>query len=725
MARISRVKDKFYDLGTPNKSFLQLAKDLKVIGIKNFYFMLEVKDVSIVNIDPFATDKDGHTTLTRDQISRIMTECTRNPWYYLREIVKLPDQGGSPVNYIANRGNIAQAYCVLKNKDSWLCLPRQIGGKTWSALALQTWMYQFGTTNSQFVFVNKSGPDSKENLSRFKTIISLLPEYLRFESILDTETGKREKSKDNATRIENAITHNAIMTTSQATSYEKALSLARGLNVPIIHFDESEFTPHIRTIVINSISAYEKAHANAIRNKAATARIFTSTPGDLDTGPGKESEQLLDKCVKWTEKIYDMTDDQIDEYINSQGKDSIGVLYIEYSYKQIGYSLEWFEYISAKTGDSLTVRREILLQRLHGSSLSPFDQEILQLIVESEHKPIDEFWIMEFYRFDVYSKIDERKHYLVGVDCSTGTDGDNNAITILDPYTLEPVAEFECSYIGETKYERLLIRLIQDIIPRAVLCIERNSVGDAIIDHLLHSPIAGSLYFDKNRDLVETNMNKLESVESMLKREGKMKSYYGVWTGKDSREDMMAILARHVSEYREKFITHNIIRDLTRLIRTSSGRIEAASGFHDDSVMSYLIALYVRYHGNNLATFGIEVGATDEELNNKGIKTAEEIDPTLVNPKLIEEAKDIEIKNKVVDNYEEMLRRIMEKSQKETYKLHNSGMVENTVFDTSPDGAMDSYDDGVSLPMSIFDELNGNGIPDVFNNNQNNNGFPW
>ena len=71
-SRIAKMGDKYYDLGTGNKTFLQVAKDLKTLGIEKFYFMLEICDYSLINVDPFACDKDGNTTLSRDQISRIM-----------------------------------------------------------------------------------------------------------------------------------------------------------------------------------------------------------------------------------------------------------------------------------------------------------------------------------------------------------------------------------------------------------------------------------------------------------------------------------------------------------------------------------------------------------------------------------------------------------------------------------------------------------------------------
>ena len=123
--RIIRHNNKFYDFGTANKSFLAVAKDLKLLGIKNWYFMLEIYDPSLTQIDPYLCDDNGKTLLSKDQVMRVMTELYRNPWYYLREIARIPDPGGTSVMYKANRGNIAQAWCMTKGIDSWLCLSRR------------------------------------------------------------------------------------------------------------------------------------------------------------------------------------------------------------------------------------------------------------------------------------------------------------------------------------------------------------------------------------------------------------------------------------------------------------------------------------------------------------------------------------------------------------------------------------------------------------------------
>ncbi len=342
---------------------------------------------------------------------------------------------------------------------------------------------------------------------------------------------------------------------------------------------------------------------------------------------------------------------------------------------------------------------------MHGSSLSPFPQEDVEYIVETERKPIDELWLLEYFKFDIYQPLNRNTPYIIGVDCSTGTDGDNNAITILDPYTVEPVAEFECSYIGEKKYEQLLTELVLKHLPKSVLCIERNSVGDAIIDHLLDSPIRNNLYFDKERDLQEEKMRQNQTIESMLKKQAQMKTYYGVWTGKDSREDMMSILARHVNEFKEKFITHNIIRDLSRLIRKPNGRVESGPGFHDDSIMSYLIALYVYYHGNNLISFGVVKGMKSTDPQNKGMKRSEEIDPTLVNPELIKEVQKQEDYDRQA-SFEEIMRNAIKESQQHSHTLYEAGISKSDVFENTPDAIIEADTDG-GIDLDFFNKLNG------------------
>jgi hypothetical protein len=259
---------------TKNKTFLQVAKDLRTAGVKNWYFMLEIKDPTLITVDPYAEDEDGHTTLTKDQIDRVTIEIINNPWYYLREIAHIA-AASSPrgIPYMANKGNIAQAWCFIHGIDSWLCLTRQ-KGKTKSALAIQNWGFSWGTVSSTFIMVNKDGENVKANLADFKNQIEYLPEYLKYSMIVN-EDGKVEKGRDSATTYSHAVTKNQIKVKGKATSYSAALSLARGLSAPIIHFDEVEFCPYIDVIVENSASTFGQSAMVSEANGALYGRIFT------------------------------------------------------------------------------------------------------------------------------------------------------------------------------------------------------------------------------------------------------------------------------------------------------------------------------------------------------------------------------------------------------------------------------------------------------------------
>jgi hypothetical protein len=671
--------------------------------------MLEIYDYNIVNIDPYAEN------LTKDQISRIMTECTRNPWYYLREVCRIPDQGGVGIPFKANRGNIAQTWLTLHGIDSWLCLPRQ-QGKTISFLCLLAWAYSFGTNNSTFIFVNKDSNNAKENLQRLKDIIDCLPVYLRFDQILEEdENGKIKlvKAARNATSMKHPITKNRIIIKPKATSYESALSLARGLTSPILHFDEPEFTPYIKTIIENSVSTFETASRNAKKNGAIYCRAFSCTPGDLDTSMGQEAQEVLSHTTKWSEHMYDMrydsTNDDNNEllqYVKNNGGN--GIVYIEYSYKQLGLTDEWLRNMYNKIQNPIVVKREILLQRIRGSSDSPFDQEDIEYLASMIQPVIDEMYILEHFRFDIYKKLERLTPYLVSIDCSTGTNGDSNAITIINPYTVRPDAEFKCPYIGETQFEKLIIELVQQHLPRACIIIERNSVGDGIIDHLLNSPIRSNLYFDKNKDLVEENLADASNNVSMLKRQGEQKKYYGVYTNNQSREDMFAILFRRMAEFKDDFVTKNITDDIAHLVRFKSGKIAAAEGQHDDSIMSYLIGMYVWYHGNNLTAFGIVKGSREIENQNQGLKrTVEDIENMDILPAdTIATMKKQEQVRKEND-YEKIMREALIKAQRQSLELHKKGLVENPTLDRSQEVQLEEIYGNNNIDMSFFDEMNG------------------
>lgn len=261
-------------------------------------------------------------------------------------------------------------------------------------------------------------------------------------------------------------------------------------------------------------------------------------------------------------------------------------------------------------------------QMLHGSSESPYDAEDLEIINENKGRIVEELFINRVFKLDVYSPLDRTKCYFIGVDVANGYGSDNTAVTVFDPYELKPVAEFKSPNIGVKNLIEFLYVLVRKHLPRSILIVERNANGEAVLDHLRATDISMNLYWDNSKDFLAPSVDG-RSQESIIEREAKQRKLYGVWTGSSTRPQMFALLEGHIKDYKKNFVCANIINDILKLVRKNT-KIEAGPGAHDDSVMSYLMCLYVYYYGNNLARYGYVRGALPaEEERNKGLTYAD------------------------------------------------------------------------------------------------------
>ena len=232
-----------YDTETKNLSFLQTSNDLRRLGIKNNKFFLKLYDKSLQGVDPYAS------YISEEMVYRIITECIRNIWYFLREICRIPDNGGGGRPYELNRANLAITWCYANNIDHWVDIPRQIG-KTQSIIANLNHAFLFGTSGSHMALFNKDKEASRDNLERLKDQRSLLPSYLQLKNVevLDN-SGNKDREIDNVYQVYNPLTKNKITVKASARSQEHARKLGRGNTLPITYFDEAEFMDWVSEIV--------------------------------------------------------------------------------------------------------------------------------------------------------------------------------------------------------------------------------------------------------------------------------------------------------------------------------------------------------------------------------------------------------------------------------------------------------------------------------------------
>jgi hypothetical protein len=104
--------------------------------------------------------------------------------------------------------------------------PRQ-NFKTVSALARYLWVFNFGTSNSEIMFINKKHDDSKMNLARFKELRASLPSYLVMDDSFGMD-GKKLKASDTVETLQHPRNKNKIKTLPAARNKVAANSLGRG-----------------------------------------------------------------------------------------------------------------------------------------------------------------------------------------------------------------------------------------------------------------------------------------------------------------------------------------------------------------------------------------------------------------------------------------------------------------------------------------------------------------
>ena len=458
---------------TTNQSFIDMHHYLKSQGIQNNDFFLCLFDAGLAGVDP----RDPN--LSQSMKARIMNECRRNYWYFLREVVRIPDQGGtvgSGKRYKLHRGNLAMNFLFVLNFNQFVEMPRQ-HGKTTAALCRYLWVYNFGTSNSEIMFMHKDHSGSKKNLKDLKAIRDALPSYLQMSSSIDAE-GKKLKVPNTIVMIQHPYNNNKITTFPSARTKDAANNLGRGSTMPLQYYDEFAFMPYNREVYLAAAPAFSTASQNAKNNKAPYGMLLTTTPGDLLTDSGIYAYDIRNKATPWHEHYYDLTYEQLEDLKNSNTNNSFFL--VSYKYQQLGSGQDYFKRMVLEMNkDWAAIRREVMLEWAETATGCPFSQEDLDIIKTHLKEPIRTIFFGRFqqYQFNIYEDIDTNYPPIIGVDVSGASWKDSSAITVIDSKTTKVGATLNCNYIPSDDLAQVLYDLITKYLPNGVINIERNGVA--------------------------------------------------------------------------------------------------------------------------------------------------------------------------------------------------------------------------------------------------------
>ena len=209
------------------------------------------------------------------------------------------------------------------------------------------------------------------------------------------------------------------------------------------------------------------------------------------------------------------------------------------------------------------------------------------------------------------------KNYVVSADVSRGDGTDYSAFHIIDVETLEQVAEYK-GKISTQDFGNMLVNVASEY-NNALLVVENNNIGWAAIQQVIDREYPNLFYTSKDLQYVDVQhqiTNKYRGQERNM--------VPGFSTTSKTRPLIVAKLEEMFREESVMVHSQRLIDELFVFIYNGN-RAEAMTGYNDDLVMSFAIALWVRDTALRLRSEGIELSkkAIQGIGQNPGIYTSD------------------------------------------------------------------------------------------------------
>lgn len=604
------------DFKTTNTSFLRLAQVYKSMGVRNNVFHLSLLNPTLQGVDPFSDN------LTIDQMVAIGFECAQNPWYFFREIVRVPPQSGpNPVRLRANRGNIGLFWSFFNHIDTALTQPRQTG-KSVSTDCLMSNITYMSTDNTTVTMITKDNDLRRKNVERLKKIRDLIPKYL-------IQLGPDDA--DNQVELTYKKRMNSYMTAVAQNSEAGANNVGRGLTAPILHSDEGPFTLFINIILPAALAAGTAARNEARANGRPYGNIFTSTAGKKDSREGKYMYDLIHGGATWDERLaYDSKDEaelRARVLANCAGVEGMkgvkrALFNITLSHKQLGETDEWLmEAIANAGGTPESIERDFLNRWTSGSLRSPLSTELNERILKSVKAPdhlefsSDNYCLNWFIPQDRVAQYMAEGRFIAGLDTSEAVGRDTIALVILDIEDLSVVATGTYNETNLIRWSHYLGSLMIKY-PNITLIPERKSTGGMIIDYLILQLVkAGQDPFKRifNRIVDEAAIKKEEYQELQRPLSVRTENFYdsrkatfGFNTSSESRTLLYTTILQNAAKNAGAVVHSERLSAEVRGLVVKNDRIDHSSSGHDDHVIAWLLGHWLITQGRNLIHYGIE-----------------------------------------------------------------------------------------------------------------------
>lgn len=610
------------DYKTNNPTFISYCELLDRMGVSNSLFPLQLHQPELSGIDIYR-DGDDLDSITK---SKIALEIEYNPFYFLREVSRIPPISGlNPVQFIANRANMSLTWSYMNHIEYMLVQIRQTG-KSVSMDCISTWLQLFAMRNSRQLLITKDDGLRRENIIRLRNMRGLLPKWLVVEDRTDAA---------NQTMVTYNTRGNIYRTAVGQNSEDAALNVGRGASVANRHVDEGPFTPYIWITLPAAAASAIAATDEAKRNHMPYSSVNTTTAGKMDSKAGAFMYKLYTGGAPWSETFYDSKDEaELRSTVKQNGKGKKTSITGDFDHLQLGYTNEWLLQKLIETGaEGEDADRDFFSLWTNGGVGSPLSAEVLTRIAKSEkeavYKQISPMrFITDWYVEEsvVHGGFDEP--VIIGVDTSDAIGNDDIALTFTGAYTGE-VLGVAClnttNLIIAAQYTAwCLIK-----IPNAVLNIEKKSSAQTFIDTIIielvkvgqdpfrrmfNRIVDNSIAMAKELDIISKTPVSRRSVDWY----DPWRKYFGFNTTGSSRAVLYGAVLTSATKRHADHIHSKILSGQLRGLVVRNGRIDHSVGGHDDNVFSWLLTHWLTMYGKKLDYYGIDTSKIKTRTNANG-----------------------------------------------------------------------------------------------------------
>jgi len=622
---------------TRNKTWLKTAGLLKYMKIENHAFLLALHNPELELVDPMDPNLDIRTK------ALIAKECKENPWYYFREIARVPPiAGGEPVQFRSNRANIALLWLYFNHITTYLLQPRQTG-KSLTIIELMGYLANTRANSYNIGLLTKDEKLRDKTSRHIRDTIECLVDYMQ---VLDKRDVK------NSEKITVKKLNNNISIMLSGSSKASALNTGRGLSLPTAIIDEFAYIPNIHILLPILLASSGAARDAAKEVGSDYGTIFTTTPGRLNSKEGMFAHNIYKGSLRWSEKFYDLKDTDKLEMVmkkNTHGKGKYNVMLLEFNHRQLGFTDEW---LIDKMKDALSegdnAKSDFLLQWIGGSFSSPIDKDIIPILKDSIIKnPRVEIstsgYILNWYVSEQrFINMLTDGYITAGLDTSDAIGNDDTTLIFKYSRTGEVVAT---GVFNETNLI-MFANFIADILLKyenLVLVPERRSSATTIIDQITLILIAknknpfkrifNSIYNDKDKYITQYPslfMTRAPDLELINKFKGKF-GFVTAGQGIFSRSELYGNTFTFMLKYTANLTRDVILVDQLLGLSIKNNRIDHSDGGHDDMVISSLLAMWFLQKANNVELYVNNASSALSNLvDNKAMFNNKDIDPKVL-----------------------------------------------------------------------------------------------